>query len=79
MKHISLSADCCCRAVYDNIHLFVNDCVSQRTIDPVSKKEVLARVTTAPAAVVGVRDIIADRKFRQQTGTSAEDEAKAPS
>ncbi|CAB1097782.1 unnamed protein product [Ectocarpus sp. CCAP 1310/34] len=26
-----------------------------------------------------VGDIIADRKFRQQTGTSAEDEAKAPS
>eukprot|EP00752_Nemacystus_decipiens_P006413 g5777.t1 len=121
------------KPLYDNIHLFPEECIAKRAKDPTSGKTVLVHVTAAAGEIVGakcaaydpnnvaddlvdgctgdikpgdavirswslqdppkglharcakrkhtafVQEILADKKYRKQTGTSAEDEAKAPS
>ena len=41
-------------SVYDNVHVYAEDCIAKRGTDPVTKKQVLTHCCAATGSIVGV-------------------------
>ena len=43
-------------SVYDNVHVYAEDCIAKRGTDPVTKKQVLTHCCAATGSIVGVSE-----------------------
>ena len=43
-------------SVYDNVHVYAEDCIAERGTDPVTKKQVLTHCCAATGSIVGVSE-----------------------